>query len=496
MQHGGQAHNGDPQSRKHPQPYRKHSDQANGIGGTGTGATSYATVPTEYSAYPTFKSGVRSLIEEKTMAAVTWQGKGAVALREVDVPHVTNAEDIVIRTTGTSLCHADMHIYRGDVFDLKLGDIMGHEAVGQVVQLGSAVKNLQLGDRVCCSFALGCGSCEGCQRGETGRICDKAGHNGYLGKLYGERHSSLEGHAHFSSGGIAGCQAQYVRIPCAENNVLRVPNGVSDETALFLSDVAVSAYHAVRDVGLQSGNTVLIIGSGPVGQLVAQWVQVFGARRIVLVDSIQSRLDWAKQKLGPAIEATNSDSKTDCPHGFSQKMHELEPHGFDICFELAELAIPRRLGIGSLQKAMKTLSAGHGITHPLNECILAARNGGRVSIIADYAGQLGNFNMGLLTEKGVKLYGHGQPPVQRYWQEILEEYIMPGRFDPTKVLTHRYALEELPKLYDAMYNRKLFEESKDKPILKVFVQTKFSAEPSAGMPPVTKAHASNGAPHA
>jgi len=286
-------------------------------------------------------------------------------------------------------------------------------------------------------------------------------------KLYGHKISGILGYSHFL-GGFAGGQAEYCRIPLADVNLIHVPPEVPDEKALYLSDIVCTAYHAVVECNPQKDDVVGIWGLGPVGLLVAHWLNVKGVRRIIGIDNVQERMDLAFQKFG--VECVNFDEVDDV----SEHIQKHVSGGLDRAIDCAAF----RYGKSKLHKVQRAVGLETDTPEILNEAIRAVKKFGTIAIIADYAGTTNGFLIGAVMEKGIRLIGCGQAPVQRYMEECLG-YIQRGEFDPTLILTHRFELEAFPEIY------KRFDE-KESGIMKVFVQTRFSSPATAGTPLLTQ----------
>ncbi|KAJ7101215.1 hypothetical protein B0H15DRAFT_756292, partial [Mycena belliarum] len=274
-------------------------------------------------------------------------------------------------------------------------------------------------------------------------------------------------YSHFT-GGFPGGQAEYVRVPKGNVNLLPIPDGVADEKALFLSDILPTSYHAVVDVGVKKGDVVGIWGLGPIGQCAARFALMKGASRVIGIDNVPARLAFAREKSG--IETLDFTQHTDVV----ERIQELVPGGLDIAIDCGTFHQPKTL----LHKVEKTLMLETDVSEILNEMIVATKKMGSCGIIAAYAGYTNHFNIGALMEKGIRLIGHGQAPVHKYWHELLAT-IEAGDFDPLFVVSHRVALDEFPDLY-ASFDKRVGG------VEKVFVETKFSNPPSAGAPPLSR----------
>jgi len=285
-----------------------------------------------------------------------------------------------------------------------------------------------------------------------------------MNTMYGHRDAGFFGYSHLA-GGFPGGQAEYVRVPFGEVNLLKIPDNVTDEQALYLSDVLPTSYHAVVDTGVKEGDVVGVWGLGPIGQCVARWCQVKGAKRVIGIDKVPERLAFAQEKLG--IETIDFTEHTD----IVKRFQELVPGGLDVAIDCGSFHEPKTI----LHKVQKTLMLETDVPETANEMIMSVKKMGRCGVIAAYAGYTNAFNIGALMEKGVRFIGNGQAPVHLHWEKILNEYIIPGKFDPTFIITHRVPLDDMEELYAAFDKRQAG-------VMKVFVETQFSSPPSAGCP--------------
>jgi len=285
--------------------------------------------------------------------------------------------------------------------------------------------------------------------------------------MYGTRDAGFFGYSHFT-GGFPGGQAERVRVPFGNVNLLPIPDNVTDEQALYLSDVLPTSYHCVVDTGVKKGDVVGIWGLGPIGQCAARWAKIKGASRVIGIDKIPERLAFAKDKSGITVIDFSKESDV------TKKIHEMVPGGLDVALDCGSFHEPKTM----LHKIQKTLMLETDVPETVNEMIVSVRKMGRCGIIAAYAGFTNGFNIGALMEKGVRLIGNGQAPVHKYWEEILG-FIERGEFDPTFMITHRVPIEDMAKLYYAFDKRKAGVE-------KVFVETQFSAKACPGCPALTR----------
>ncbi|CAE6486669.1 unnamed protein product [Rhizoctonia solani] len=401
------------------------------------------------------------------MKALAWYGSNDVRMVQVPVPDITQPDDVIVKVTGTTICGSDLHLYHGEIVALQKGDILGHEFMGVVDRVGPNVTNLKPGQRVVASFQVACGKCTYCKQ-KLSSMCDNTNNSSLQNAMYGTRDAGFFGYSHFT-GGFPGGQAEYVKVPYGNVNLLPIPDNVTDEQAIYLSDVIPTSYHCVVDTGVKEGDIVAVWGLGPIGQCVARWAQIKGAKRVIGIDCEPRRLAFASEKLG--IETLNFKEHSDVP----KRLHELVPGGVDVALDCGTFHEPKTL----LHKVQKTLMLETDVSETANEMIKAVRKMGRCGVIAAYAGYTNQFNIGALMEKGVRFIGNGQAPVHLYWEEILNDYIIPGKFDPTFMITHRVPIDDMAKLYTA------FDKRIDG-VEKVFVETRFSAPPSKGCPTLSR----------
>lgn len=407
----------------------------------------------------------------KTMRALAWFGNTDVRMIDAPVPAITEPDDVIIKVTASTICGSDLHLYHGEIMTMQKGDILGHEFMGIVDQVGPNVHNLTQGQRVVASFQIACGDCEFCKK-NISSMCDKTNDSSLQKAMYGTTDAGFFGYSHFT-GGYAGGQAEYVRVPKGNVNLLPVPDSVPDEQALYLSDILPTSYHAVVDTGVEKGDTVAIWGLGPIGICAAYFAKSKGASRVIGIDSVPFRLSWAAEKLG--IETINFKEHKDVP----ARIRELAgDKGVDVAIDAGSFHEPKTL----THKVQKFLMLETDVPETLNEMLLSVRKMGRCGMIAAYAGYANGVNIGALMEKGIRLIGNGQAPVHLYWKEILEEYLMSGAFDPSIVVTHRVPLEDMPQLYAA------FDKRVDG-LEKVIVDTKFTEQygkRGKACPPLTR----------
>jgi len=400
------------------------------------------------------------------MKALIWEGKYKVKVVETSKPKIIDNDDAIIKVTGTTICGSDLHLYHGAVMEMKEGDILGHEYMGVVESVGANIKRIKPGDRVVASFQIACGTCRFCVQ-KLSSQCERTNSSSLANALYGHRTAGILGYSHFA-GGYAGGQAEYVRAPFADVNLLVVPDGVSDEKALYLSDVLPTSYNCVEDTHIYGGETVGIWGMGPVGFFTAVWAFAKGAKRVIAIDSVSWRLEYAKSKI-PQIE-TIDFSKI---KSVTEEISKMVPGGLDVALECAAGEYPKSI----VHKIETAIGLETDSSDTLNEMILSVRPYGRIGITGLYTAYTNHFNIGAVMQTGIRVIGNGQAPVLKYWETILNDWIIPGKVDPNLMISHRISLDEMEELY-ARFDKR---DEKDG-LMKVFVATKFSNPPGEGSP--------------
>jgi len=409
-------------------------------------------------------AGAGTADTEETMKALAWFGKGDVRVIETHKPKILEPTDAILKVTGTTVCGSDIHLLHNAILQLKSGDILGHEFIGTVSELGSAVTGLSVGDRVVNSFVVSCGECRFCKQKLT-TACERTNPSTLHETMYGSQTAGIFGYSHFV-GGYAGGQAEYVRVPYAAQNLLRLPSEVPDEKGLYLSDILPTSYHAVQDTGVHSGDTVAVWGLGPIGLLVCMFAFKAGASRVIGIDG-NFRTEFALKKI-PGIEVLDY---TKLPRGrtVTAEIHDRVPGGVDVSIEAAGGEYAK----GWSHKFELAIGAEQDTSELVNEAITSTRKFGRVGIIADYVGFTNHFNIGSLMERGIRLIGCGQSPVQKYWPELLA-MVKDGEIDPAFIVTHRLRFDDIAKCYYA-------HEKKEQGMVKAFIETRFSAPRAQGV---------------
>ena len=371
------------------------------------------------------------------MRAVCWYGKEDVHVEDVPDPKILNPRDVIVRVTLTAICGSDLHLYGGLIPGMKSGDILGHEFMGEVVETARQ-NGLRAGDRVVVPFAIACGNCFFCQRGMTS-ACDNSNPNyTLLKKKNGYTSAGLFGYSHMY-GGYAGGQAEYVRVPYGDVGPLKVPDEITDEQALFLSDILPTGYMAAENCDIREDDTVAVWGCGPVGQFAIRSAFLLGAARVIAIDRFHERLDLA----GKAnAEVINYEDVDDVPEMLKEMTGGIGP---DACIDAVGMEAHGESLVYIWERAKQATGIYPDRTVVLREAIKACRNGGTISLPGVYAGYIDKMPMGVAFGKGLR-FRMGQTHVHRYMGPLLKE-IREGRIDPASIISHRVQLDEAPQAY-------------------------------------------------
>ncbi len=379
------------------------------------------------------------------MRAVCWNGKRDVRVESVDDPRLLNPRDAIIETELTAICGSDLHLYNGNIPTMQAGDILGHEFIGRVVEVGPEVDGLALGDRVAVPFPIACGRCFYCGRGAYS-FCDNSNPNAWMAeKVYGYSPAGLFGYSHML-GGYAGGQAEYVRVPYADVGPVKLPPELSAEQLLFLTDVFPTGFQAAENCRIQPGDVIAVWGCGPVGQFAARSAILLGAERVIAIDAVPERLAMASLQAG--VEALNENDVGDV----TEALRDLTGgRGPDACIDAVGMEAHGHGLEGLLDTAKYKLMLQNDRPIALRQAINACRKGGTVSIPGVYGGLIDKFPIGAAFGKGLTLK-MGQTHVQKYLRPLLER-VERGEIDPSFVITHRLPLDDAPRAY-AMFNDK------------------------------------------
>jgi threonine dehydrogenase-like Zn-dependent dehydrogenase len=373
------------------------------------------------------------------MKAVCYHGKGDVRVDTVDDPEILNPRDAIIRVTATAICGSDLHIYGGYIPTMVKGDVLGHEFMGEVMEVGAENRRLKVGDRVVVPFTIACGQCFFCKE-QLWSLCDNSNPNAWMAeKLYGHSASGLFGYSHMY-GGYAGGQAEYVRVPFADVGPLRVPQSLRDDQVLFLSDIFPTGYMAAENCQIRPGDTVAVWGCGPVGQFAIQSAFLLGAERVIAIDRFPERLALASSFSRAEVL---DYSEVDVPDALRELTGGQGP---DACIDAVGLESHGTTLDAWYDRAKTSMYLATDRPHALRQAITACRKGGTVSIPGVYGGWLDKFPLGAAFAKGLTLK-MGQTHMHRYMPRLLQ-HIERGDIDPSFIITHRVALEDAPEMYE------------------------------------------------
>jgi threonine dehydrogenase-like Zn-dependent dehydrogenase len=380
-------------------------------------------------------------------------GRNNVQVAEVPDPKILNSHDIIIRITSTAICGSDLHLYDGYIPTMEKGDILGHEFMGEVTEMGPEVTNLKVGDRVVVPFPISCGNCWSCQH-QLYSLCENSNPNAAAAeKLYGHSPAGIFGYSHLL-GGFAGGQAEYARVPFADVGPIQVPDGLTDEQVLFLSDIFPTGWMAAENCDIQPGDTVAIWGCGAVGQFAIRSAFLLGAERVIAIDRFEYRLRMAEQSGAETINYEEND--------VLDVLKEMTGgYGPDSCIDAVGMEAHDTGIVGAYDRLKQSARLESDRPNALRQVIMACRNGGTVSIAGVYGGFVDKFPMGSLMNRSLTVRT-GQTHVQRYMRPLLER-IQSGEIDPTFVITHTLPLKEAPKGYEIFKNK---EDNCEKVVLK------------------------------
>jgi len=380
------------------------------------------------------------------MKALCWHGKNDVRVDTVPDPKIENGRDAIIKVTATAICGSDLHLLDGYMPTMESGDILGHEFMGEVVELGKGVHNLKVGDRVVVPFTMACGSCFFCQKSLTS-LCDNSNPNASVAaKVMGHSPSGLFGYSHML-GGFAGGQAEYVRVPFADVGPFKVPEGLPDEKVLFLTDIFPTGYMAAENAEIEPGDTVAVWGCGPVGQFSIRSAWLQGAGRVIAIDRVPERLEMARE-YGKAETIDFSKVKV-----YDQLQEMTKGRGPDRCIDAVGAEAHSWGTLDSVLDAAKAkVGLGTDRPHVVREAMMCCRKGGTISMPGVYIGLLDHIPFGAFVNKGLTLKT-GQTHVHRYLKPLMD-LIESGQIDPSGVITHRAKLDDAPEMYTKFRDKK------------------------------------------
>jgi threonine dehydrogenase-like Zn-dependent dehydrogenase len=374
------------------------------------------------------------------MRALVWEAPTKVGVHTVPDPKVLSSRDAIIKVTSTAICGSDLHLYDGYVPSVEPGDVLGHEFMGEVVEVGSEVHNVARGDRVVVPFPIACGACHPCQRGLTS-LCENSNPNaGLAEKLLGHSPSGIFGYSHML-GGYQGGQAEYVRVPFADFGPMKIEDDLTDEQVLFLTDVLPTGFYGADVCDIAPGDVVAVWGAGPVGQFAVAGAFLLEAEKVFVIDRVPERLAMAEENTG--AHAINYE-ETSVLHELRELTagrgpdHVIDAVGMEAHTDVTPLHV--------YDKTKQLTKLETERPHALREAILSVANGGTVSIMGVYGGMMDKFPIGSVMNRSLTIKT-GQAPVHRYMRPLLER-IRNGDIDPTYIISHRMTLDEAPKGYD------------------------------------------------
>ncbi len=379
------------------------------------------------------------------MRANCWMGKQDVRVMDVPDPKILNSRDAIIRVTSTAICGSDLHLYNGFIPTMEKGDILGHEFMGEVMEVGRGVTNVRPGDRVIVPFTIACGMCSNCEA-ELYSCCENSNPNAYIQEtLMGHAASGAFGYSHMT-GGFAGGQAEYVRVPFADVGAFKMPAHLTDEQVLFLTDIFPTGYMGADLCDIKPGQVVAVWGCGPVGQFAIASARMLGAEQVIAIDRFPYRLNMAREKAG-ATHVINYEQVNTL-----EALKELTGgRGPDACIDAVGMEAHGHGLQYAYDKVKQTTKMAFDRPLALREAIMACKSGGVVSVMGVYGGFIDKFPMGALMNRGLTLRA-GQCHVHKYVPRLLE-HIVRGDIDPSFVITHRMALGEAPQGYDTFMHK-------------------------------------------
>jgi threonine dehydrogenase-like Zn-dependent dehydrogenase len=381
------------------------------------------------------------------MRATVWSGRNTVQVENVPDPKILNERDAIVKISSTAICGSDLHLYDGYVPAMKKGDILGHEFMGEVVEVGRGVSNLAVGDRVVVPFPIACGNCWAC-RHELYSVCENSNPNaGLAEKAFGHSTAGIFGYSHLT-GGYAGGQAEYARVPFADVGPFKIEDDLTDEQVLFLSDIFPTGYMGAEFCEISGGECVAVFGAGPVGQFAIASAIMLGAEQVIAIDHVDYRLEMARNRAG----ATDIINLGEDPDVVEQLKDLTGGRGPDAVIDAAGMEAVHGHGALHTAERMKQATRSESDRGPaLRDAILACRPAGIVSVIGVYGGLMDKFPTGALMNKGLSIKA-GQCHVQRYLPRLYE-HVRNGDIDPSFVVTHRLGLDDAPNAYETFKHK-------------------------------------------
>ena len=379
------------------------------------------------------------------MRANCWEGAKHVKVEDVPDPKILNQGDAIVRITSTAICGSDLHLFNGFMPTMEHGDILGHEFMGEVMEVGKNVKKLKVGDRVVVPFPIACGECWSCKN-DMWSLCENSNPNAWIAeKMLGHSPAGVFGYSHML-GGFAGGQAEFARVPFADVGPLKVPDDLADEKVLFLTDIFPTGYMGAEMCDIKRGDTIAVWGCGPVGQFAIASAKLLGAERVIAIDRFPYRLKVAREKAGADFTINYEETSV------TEALLELTGgRGPDACIDAVGMEAHAPGVHGLYDKAKQSMRWENDRISALRQAILTCRNGGTVSIIGVYGGYDDKFPLGSVMNRSLTIKT-GQCHVHRYLKPLLE-HIEKGDIDPSFVITHKMKLEDAPVGYD-IFNHK------------------------------------------
>jgi threonine dehydrogenase-like Zn-dependent dehydrogenase len=381
------------------------------------------------------------------MRANVWSGRNTVQVENVPDPKILNERDAIVKITSTAICGSDLHLYDGYVPTMKRGDILGHEFMGEVVETGRGVTNLRVGDRVVVPFPIACGDCWSCKH-DLYAACENSNPNaGLAEKMFGHPTAGIFGYSHLT-GGYAGGQAEYARVPYADVGPIKVEDDLTDEQVLFLSDIFPTGYFGADLCDIKGGEVIAVFGAGPVGQFAIASAVMMGAERVIAIDQYDYRLQMALNRAG-ATEIIDFSKDADIVEQLKEMTGGRGPDAV-----IDAVGMEAAHGHGALHAVERVKQATRSETDrgfALRDAILACRPGGIVSVVGVYGGLMDKFPTGAWMNKGLQLRA-GQCHVHKYLKPLYE-HIRNGDIDPSFVVTHRLGLDMAPDGFETFKHK-------------------------------------------
>jgi threonine dehydrogenase-like Zn-dependent dehydrogenase len=379
------------------------------------------------------------------MRANCWEAPKHLKVQDVPDPKILNQSDAIVRITSTAICGSDLHLFNGFMPTMERGDILGHEFMGEVMEVGKNVKKLKVGDRVVVPFPIACGQCWSCKN-DMWSLCENSNPNAWIAeKMLGHSPAGVFGYSHML-GGFAGGQAEFARVPFADVGPMKVPDDLSDDKVLFLTDIFPTGYMGAEMCDIKPGDTIAVWGCGPVGQFAIASAKLLGAERVIAIDRVPFRLKIARERAGADVTINYEETNV------REALKELTGgRGPDACIDAVGLEAHAPGLQGYYDKAKQSMRQESDRISALRQAILSCRNGGTISIIGVYGGFDDKFPLGSVMNRSLTIKT-GQCHVHRYLKPLME-HIERGDIDPSFVITHRMKLEDAPVGFD-IFNHK------------------------------------------